>query len=399
MAKLRFTERRIRDLSPGEKDRIVWDEAQTGLGLRIGRTGTKAFTFQRDFRGGKTLRMPIGKWPDWTVESARKRAREIIQMMDSGIDPRADERRAASLGITLGEAIKIHVARMRRKQARPRSIELLENEMDTHLSDLMRRPLADLDADLIRRRHLRMTEKRGKIGGPTVANRVVRHISAVYNSARRIHRELPAELPTVTVEPNKLRGKTEPIPFERLPAWRAAVGDFKSETRRDWLLCLLYTSLRRRDGASIKWSDIDLSSAILHRPNPKGGEDRAFEIPLPTQVLEIFSRRRTTSSCDLAFATRRRAPRNTMGPIVEFREKARPLPKGFDDWPSPHQLRATWATCAMAIGIDLLTIQAIMNHTVGSVAGVTGQYLSPSAESLRPAMQKVADSLDEKMRS
>ncbi|MFY9326663.1 MAG: Arm DNA-binding domain-containing protein [Georgfuchsia sp.] len=54
----------------------------------------------RKFRG-RSVRLSIGRFPTWTVQQAGERARELIVMMDMGIDPREKENKQTERGITL----------------------------------------------------------------------------------------------------------------------------------------------------------------------------------------------------------------------------------------------------------------------------------------------------------
>lgn len=62
--------------------------------------------------------------------------------------------------------------------------------------------------------------------------------------------------------------------------------------RGDYQMFLLLTGLRRMDGATVRWEHVDLEAGKLHRPNPKGGTERAFTIPLSSECVRILERRR-----------------------------------------------------------------------------------------------------------
>ena len=42
----------------------------------------------------------------------------------------------------------------------------------------------------------------------------------------------------------------------------------------------------------VRWEHVDCEAGTIHRPKPKGGEDRAFTVPLSEEVLGILRRRR-----------------------------------------------------------------------------------------------------------
>ncbi|OUI41638.1 Arm DNA-binding domain-containing protein, partial [Klebsiella pneumoniae] len=84
---------------------FYWDSEVPGLGLRITATGDKAFIFQSRVHG-KSLRITIGSVKVWRLDgpadssenNARKEARRLQALCDTGIDPREakEERRKAA---------------------------------------------------------------------------------------------------------------------------------------------------------------------------------------------------------------------------------------------------------------------------------------------------------------
>jgi hypothetical protein len=64
-------------------------------------------------------------------------------------------------------------------------------------------------------------EKLSKDHGPYLANRVMRHVRAAWNTALKEH-DLPAN-PTIAVHWNKEHRRQEPIAWAKLPAWLETV--------------------------------------------------------------------------------------------------------------------------------------------------------------------------------
>ena len=125
--------------------------------------------------------------------------------------------------------------------------------------------------------------------GPYAANRAMQYFRGVYNDALKFS-SLTTANPTRSIKWNKEHRRQEPIAWEKLPAWKATVEQLGS-VRRDYLHVVLLTGLRSSDAATIRWEHVDLDSGTLHRPCPKGGEERAFTIPIARKVVEILRRR------------------------------------------------------------------------------------------------------------
>src|SRR3954452_19485303 len=89
----RFSDTLISKLTvEGErKDRLLFDSACPGLGLRITKKGTKTFLVQwTDPATKRKVREPLGVWGSITIEQARDAARARLGAGEKGIDPKVE---------------------------------------------------------------------------------------------------------------------------------------------------------------------------------------------------------------------------------------------------------------------------------------------------------------------
>lgn len=298
---------------------------------------------------------------------------------------------------SLREAIELHVRAMGQKRCAPRSVETLVEETRRHLEDWFERSLADLSRHEVAERHERLTVE----CGPYLANRVLQQFRAVYNTAARRFEALPATNPTIAVTFNRVRRRREPIPWDELPAWSAKVDALSNPVRRDLQRFLLVTGLRSLDARTVRWEDVDLEAGTLHRPTPKGGEDRAFTIPLARAALALLRVRRADNpACfgdtPFAFPTRLRSGEVTH--VVEPKEQRLVAGRKVRHLPSPHRLRDTFATAAHECGVHPLDLKALLNHALPAADDVTAGYIRPSLEHLRGSVERVAGFLEGRMR-
>ena len=68
--RLKLNEKEVRDLEPIKtRDYQVFDSEITGSGIRVYRSGNKAFTL--DYRiNGRQRRYKLGAWPEWSTRKS-----------------------------------------------------------------------------------------------------------------------------------------------------------------------------------------------------------------------------------------------------------------------------------------------------------------------------------------
>jgi integrase len=389
LPKIKITKREVDSLPFAEYDKqnFYWDTELKGFGLRVG-SETKTFIAQRDING-KTRRINIGKYGTWTVEEARRIAREKLLKMEQGIDEVAEKNKKQAGEITLLDAWKIHKANMKNKSASKNTIDDYQCRIDTHLKHWQKRSLATITRADVRQLHTSLGENNGHYA----ANGSLRAFRAIYNSAMRENEHLPPN-PCISIQWYKEYRRQEPIPEKELPNWYKEVQTIQNSVRKDYQLFVLFTGLRKTDSCTIEIKDIDFEEGTLHRPNPKGGKDRAFTIPLPDICVEIVKRRREENKilfgtrCPYLFPTTS-AKTGDVIPLSEPKEQRRNIP-------TPHRLRDTYTTAANSAGLSPYDIEVLTNHRPAK-SSVTAGYINQGIDHLRVQQQKVADYLKEKL--
>lgn len=363
---------------------------------------------------------------------ARADAPQAAQMDADGPEqaPQAPDEWEA---FTLAQAMEEHIASMKARNS-ARSVDRMRDEMARYLGEWMDRPVASLTKRECIDRHRKVTADHG----PIVANKAFRMLRAVWNSAaERFDADEHAMNPV-----RKFRkvwneeGTRKPIDWAALPEWAARVNGVTNPVRRDWHWFVLLTGLRNEDSRKVRWEEVNLTDKPawfvnaqgervalppkpMHRPCPKGGERKAFTVPLSAPVVEILKRRKAENPSIVGddrgwvFPTRDkegrlvnlREPkeqdymRDAQGRILRFKRNAagewvadpQGQPRKFTAIASAHVLRHTFASTAdeEEVGVSERVMKALMNHTPDS-ANMNHRYNRPSMDAMRAATEKVA---------
>src|SRR5262249_15061008 len=142
--------------------------------------------------------------------------------------------------------------------------------------------------------------------------------------------------------------------------------------------------------ATVRREHVDLERARLHVPKPKGGEKRAFDLPLSDFLVDLLRQRMEENAPFFpdspwvfpAFS------KKADGHIAEPRGHFKAVPFMV------HGLRDTYITAAHRAGVSKTDIKLLVNHALPQ-ADVTEGYIGErdSLEHLRPLQQRVTDRL------
>ncbi|HEY1555813.1 MAG TPA: integrase family protein [Kofleriaceae bacterium] len=366
-----------------------WDTELRGFGVVVGKTGRKTFVV-RGYVGGAQHKATIGvagqpnaDGQAWTVLLARIDARQKLGQMASGTDPNAAKRRGA--GPTLREGVVVHVANMRKRGRAENSIAILEAETERHLEAWLDRPIAELRGSDLVVLHDRITRE----AGPYVANHIAAHVSAVWNTLDRIH-ELDGRNPARAVTRNPYTPSRERIGADDLPGWLAKVQQL-TPVRRDLRMFVLFTGMRDESARHVRWEHIDWKRSALLVPKPKGGESRAFTLPLPKTLVDMLKVRERENrdlfapsggDAGWVFPTVSLDGERVI-PVQETKERRFNEKTGKREQflPGMHVARRTYLSVAAEAGISELDRHVLANHAFGR-QNVNATYIEQAFDHL-----------------
>jgi integrase len=154
-----------------------------------------------------------------------------------------------------------------------------------------------------------------------------------------------------------------------LLSWFEELRVFENLIRREFHLLLLLSGSRPTALKQARLEHIDIRARILHIPRPKGGNERAFDIPLSHAMIRCIIRAIRVGRMlypDQAEVWLFPADSES-GHIEEHKEDRTELSKWGND------LRQSYRTIAQSVKISKLDIHLLMNH---SVPGVNEGYIT-----------------------
>jgi integrase len=355
----------------------VRDVELSGFAVLVGKR-RKTFVVQGDIRKDgqrQSMRIKVADVGTMTTRVARAEAKEVLGKIGKGIDPR--ETKTKSLGRehdvispTLRQAWeRYRDAHMKRKGRSASTLEGYRDHVERLLANWLDQPLSVLGSNpsFVTARRDAITNE----NGPYIANGCMRSLRAIYNHARKTARTLPAENPVTAVDWNQEQRRDTALGLSELGSWMVDLSALGNPVRREFHLFLLLSGSRPDALKHAKVEHVDFRDRILHIPKPKGGEVKAFDIPLSRAMIGCLVRViRLGRAIYPSQAGQWLFPADSVsGHLAEHKEDRGTLAK----W--GNELRQTYRTVGQAAGIADLDIHLLMNH---SVPGVNAGYITRS---------------------
>jgi integrase len=366
-----------------------YDETIKGFGVRVTSGGTKAF-FVEKLVNTKLRRITLGRYPELTVELARREAHKMLGQIATGIDPLAEKKAAKMRSLTLRQVFEDY--KQARKSLKPTTLKDYERIMLEAFSDWQNKPLLEISKDMVAKRHSKFGER-----SEARANLAMRFLRAIFNFAageyedgkgRSLILENPVKRLSHTRAWYRIERRQTVIKSHELPAWYDAVIQVKDERStgksaalRDYFLLILFTGLRREEAASLKWNQVDLKAKTVTIVDTKNHIPHV--LPLSDFLFNLLTTRKNYAISDFVFSGEGRTgyiiePRKVMNKIIEKSGVSFTL----------HDLRRTFITVAEGLDISAYALKRLLNHKMNQ--DVTAGYIVMDVERLRDPMQMIS---------
>ncbi|MGE4250867.1 MAG: tyrosine-type recombinase/integrase [Parvibaculaceae bacterium] len=382
MPKVELTDRFCAKAKPGAGNVEYFDTVTTGLAFMVtpggARTFYLAFTSPTD---GKRARMKLGRYPEFSLATARKRAKEARGEIGAGNDP-LREKRALEASQTVADLVENYIARHAMTK---RSGPAIARRLRKNVKDVIGTVKL---ADLHRREITRCIDAVKDRGADVEANRVFEDIRAMVRWARG-RGDLDENLvdgmrrPTETTERDRVL-----TPDEIKTVWKAFPGADMRESTRRILRLLLITLQRESEVAGMMKDELDLAKRLWTIPGARTKNKQEHVVPLSDMAVDII-REQIEAAAALAKRKGRKPPpfvfpapggrAAVTGASVpkavkrlEVKAKGGPTIMGVAPW-TPHDLRRTAATGMEELGISPFIVGHVINHRSITKSTVTSR--------------------------
>lgn len=256
------------------------DTREAGLSISITPVGTKTFFLRKKIEG-RDERIVLGRYPDLTLENARKLATQRKGEIAVGKNPQA-EKRAVRDEMTFEELFELYMERFSRKYKR--SWKYDEREVSKHLSHFYKRKISTIRNEEIHKLHTELGEK----SGIYQANRILERIRAIYNKG--IEWGWNGRNPALGVKKYREKSRDRFLLPEEVSRFFESLAKEENVTARDFILMALLTGARKGNVLAMQWNEINFQHAIWRIPDTKNGDPH--NVTLSPQAMQILDKRK-----------------------------------------------------------------------------------------------------------
>jgi len=372
-----FTKPQLESLPFAESgERVTYhDTHKNAYGLQLRVTTTAKTFFLQKRVNGTPERVTLGKFPDMTIEEARKEAARLSALIAGGINPNQDAR-ALKTETTLQELFDEFLKHRRNKRGAYLSEKTKRSykyDFGLYLGKWGNRQLSKFKDTDFGKLHSEIGKEH-----PTTANRVMAMSSSLFGYAaeRKLFKGVnPAQ--GIKKFPETKRDRF--LQSDELPAFFKALAEESNETLRDYFFISLLTGARRSNVQEMQWSQLHFDRAEWRIPTTKNGEPQT--VTLGQEAIEIL---RTRQGCDPVWVF---PGTGATGHLVEPKKAWKRILEraGIADL-RIHDLRRTLGSWQAKTGASLAIVGKSLNHkSVNTTAIYARLDLDPVRESVERA--------------
>lgn len=299
----KLTKTKVEALKPDPaKQYLVWDSELKGYGVRVSPGGAKAFFVQGRIRGSqKEVKVSIGRLgPALTAEQAREEAKDALEAMRKGIDPRM-KKQDDDAAVTFGEMMTAYVGMLESAgKASARNVRnTIKKDIELAFPRLWKKPAQEITIDDC----VEIIAKLNDEGSPRQADKIRSYIKTAFSAAINARGNVKAPKAMrdmrLTVNPaqviQKVAGSSQAseraLSLAEFRAYWRRVQDLPEPRRSIAMLHVLTGGQRMEQLARVTLADIDRDAKLMRMTDGKGRrqQPRVYWVPLLPEALECIN--------------------------------------------------------------------------------------------------------------
>lgn len=365
---------------PAAGQRVAYRDVKTnGLQIRVTSTGVKTFCVFRRVKAGNPERVTLGRYPDMSIEQARRESARINALIVEGINPNSDAR-ALKTETTLQELFDEFVKHRRNRRGAYLSEKTkcsYQYDFNLYLSKWSNRQLSKFKDTDFAKLHTEIGKEH-----PTTANRVMALASSLFGYAAE-RKLFKGANPAHGIKKFPETKRDRFLQSDELPAFFKALAEEPNDTLRDYFLISLLTGARRSNVLEMQWKQIHLDRAEWRIPTTKNGEPQT--VTLTPEVIEIL---RARQDCDPMWVF---PGTGVTGHLVEPKKAwKRVLDRaGIADL-RIHDLRRTLGSWQAKTGASLVIVGKSLNHKSPSTTAI---YARLDLDPIRASVERATGAM------
>lgn len=375
--KLNFTKATLEALPKplAGKRAYYYDTKMRGLGISITSNGTYSFIVYR-WVNGKPERITLGRFPDLSIEQARRKAESINATIAEGGNPN-DLRRAERAEITLGALFDEYLER--HAKIHKRSWDEDQAVFNRYLIPWQSRKLSTIAKADIQKLH----QETGRNKGRYAANRLLALCSTVFNKATEFGLWDKTN-PALGIKKFREQSRDRFLQSDELPQFFQALSQEPNDNIRDYIILALLTGARKSNVLAMRWDQINLDSQEWRIPRTKNEMPQI--VTLSEEACFLLQQRKETATYPFVFPSTGKTghltePKKGWGRILKQ--------AGIADL-RIHDLRRTLGSWQARTGASLAIIGKSLNHKSPQATAI---YARLDLDPVRASVEKATKAM------
>ena len=358
--KVKLTKSMIDQLAIKGQAYVIWDESIRGFGIKVTPKGKKIFILQQRMKGGKELRLTLGRYGALVLSDAKELAQEHLLDIAKGIDPREQKKQAAAQekqSMSFREFWEIFDKKYIQENHKIGTIKRNISRIDKYIIPYFgNKEIANITYKDVMQFMDQPSLQKSQIQGA----RCLALLSVAFKQAELWDYRVRGSNPCAGV-PKKATGKVERFLTD------AELGKVEEilSTPTLWnghslyaikaLHMLLYTGCRKSEVTELQWEDVHIKERYLYFKDSKTGTKT---VPLNGKAIELLQSIPKQLGNPYVFCGKN--PHTHIQEIRKCWECVR-TQAGIPDV-RIHDLRHSFASFALKKGVDLYTVSKLLGH-------------------------------------